>query len=208
VLSDDDLALAKKNHVTLVSTDFTVTELVAGGMDVEVAGRLHRKYVERLRRAWAAGVNVVFGTDVMADIKGRTRGSLAMEYVDSFVEAGIAPSEILRSMTGRAAVLLGVDQERGFLKPGMAADLVATPGDPLRDITALKKIDFVMKDGIVRKGSAPSPQALVDQTVVFCGLLRSSPWSLYPMAPGEIRPEARCTLSQKHLPALWRRSPA
>ena len=74
-----------------------------------------------------------------------------MEYVDSFAEAGIAAPEILRSMTGRAAVLLGVDQERGFLKPGMAADLVATPGDPIKDITALKKIDFVMKDGIVRK---------------------------------------------------------
>jgi imidazolonepropionase-like amidohydrolase len=151
VLSDDDLALAKKNHVTLVSTDFTVTELMAGGMDAEVAERLHRKYVDRLRRAWAAGVNVVFGTDVMADVKGRTRGSLAMEYVDSFAEAGIAAPEILRSMTGRAAVLLGVDKERGFLKSGLAADLVATPADPLHDITALKKIDFVMKDGIVRK---------------------------------------------------------
>jgi imidazolonepropionase-like amidohydrolase len=152
VLSDDDLALAVKNHVTLVSTDFTVTELIADGMEPDRAQRTHAKYVERLRRAWTAGVNVVFGTDVMADVKGRTRGSLAIEYVDSFVEAGIAAPEILRSMTTRAAVLLGVDQERGFLRPGMAADLVATPGDPLRDIGALKEIDFVMKDGVVRRG--------------------------------------------------------
>jgi imidazolonepropionase-like amidohydrolase len=153
VLSDDDLALAKKNHVTLVSTDFTVAELIAGGMEPDRAKRTHEKYVERLRRAWAAGVNVVFGTDVMADVKGRTRGSLAMEYVDSFVEAGIAAPEILRCMTTRAAALLGVDPERGSLRTGMAADLVATPGDPLHDITALKQIDFVMKDGIVRKGN-------------------------------------------------------
>jgi len=153
VLTDDDLALAKKNHVTLVSTDFTVTELMAGGMDREVAERLHRKYVDRLRRASAAGVNVVFGTDVMADVKGRSRGSVAMEYIDSFVEAGIAAPDILRSMTTRAAELLGVDRERGFLKVGMAADLVATPGDPLDDITSLKKIDFVMKGGVVSRGS-------------------------------------------------------
>jgi imidazolonepropionase-like amidohydrolase len=156
ILSDDDLALAKQNHVTLVSTDFTVAELIASGMELDHATHTHQKYVERLRRAWAAGVNVVFGTDVMADVKGRTRGSLAMEYVDSFAEAGIAAPDILRSMTGRAAVLLGVDHERGFLKPGMAADLVATPGDPLRDIGALKNIDFVMKDGVVRRHLYPA----------------------------------------------------
>jgi imidazolonepropionase-like amidohydrolase len=98
-------------------------------------------------------VNVVFGTDVMADVKGRSRGSVAMEYIDSFVEAGIAAPDILRSMTTRAAELLGVDRERGFLKVGMAADLVATPGDPLDDITSLKKIDFVMKGGVVSRGS-------------------------------------------------------
>ena len=147
VLPDDLLALAKKNHVTLVSTDFTVAELIAGGMEPARAATLHRKYVDRLRRAWAAGVDIVFGTDVMSDVKGRTRGSLAIEYVDSFREAGIAAPAILRSMTTRAAVLLGVDKERGFLKPGMAADLVATPGDPLLDIDALKQIDFVMKNG-------------------------------------------------------------
>jgi imidazolonepropionase-like amidohydrolase len=50
-------------------------------------------------------------------------------------------------MTIRAAILLGVEKERGSLRPGMAADLVATPADPLLDIDGLKKIDFVMKDG-------------------------------------------------------------
>ncbi len=151
VLSDEDLALAKKNHVTLVSTDFTITELIADGMEADAAKRTHQRYVERLRRAWAAGVDVVFGTDVMGDVKGRTRGSLAMEYVDSFTEAGIAPPDILRCMTTHAALLLGVDKVRGYVKVGMAADLVAVHGDPLGDIDALKHIDFVMKDGIVRK---------------------------------------------------------
>jgi imidazolonepropionase-like amidohydrolase len=153
VLTDEDLALAKKKGVTLVSTDFTVAELLVDGMEQEAAERTHQKYVARLKRAWAAGVDVVFGTDVMSDIRGRTRGDVSMEYVDSFKEAGIAAPDILRAMTTRAAVLLGVEKERGALRPGMAADLVATPEDPLRDIDGLKKIDFVMKDGKLVRGA-------------------------------------------------------
>lgn len=149
VLNDDDLALAKKNNVTLVSTDFTIEELIANGMQPDAAKRTHERYVERLRRAWAAGVNVVFGTDIMADVKGRTRGQIAIDYVDSFKEAGIGAADILRAMTIRSAALLGVEKERGTLRPGMAADLVATPLDPLHDIDALKHIDFVMKEGRV-----------------------------------------------------------
>jgi imidazolonepropionase-like amidohydrolase len=151
VLSDDDLALAKKNHVALVSTDFTIAELMAGGMDPEAARRTHERYVIRLKRAWAAGVDVVFGTDIMADVKGKTRGQMAMEYVDSFREAGIGAPDILRAMTTRAAALLGLEAERGAIRAGMAADLVATPLDPLRDIEGLKRIDFVMKDGQVHR---------------------------------------------------------
>jgi imidazolonepropionase-like amidohydrolase len=149
VLTDEDLALAKKNNVVLVSTDFTVAELIADRMEPDVAKRTHERYVARLKRAWAAGVDVVFGTDVMSDVKGRTRGELAIEYVDSFREAGISPSDILRSMTTRAAALLDVNKVRGSIKPGMAADLVATPVDPLHDIEGLKRINFVMKDGQV-----------------------------------------------------------
>jgi imidazolonepropionase-like amidohydrolase len=151
VLTDEDLALAKKNGVVLVSTDFTEAELVANGMEPDAAARTHKKYVERLRRASAAGVEVVFGTDVMADVKGRTRGSLAVEYIDSFVEAGVRPAEILKAMTNRAAKLLGVEKERGALRAGMAADLIAVSGNPLDDIAVLKHVDFVMKNGVVIK---------------------------------------------------------
>jgi hypothetical protein len=44
-------------------------------------------------------VDVVFGTDVMADVKGRTRGEVAIEYIDSFQEAGVSAADILRAMT-------------------------------------------------------------------------------------------------------------
>jgi len=147
VLSDEDLALAKKKGVVLVSTDFTVTELLANGMDASEAKRTHERYVARLKRAWAAGLNVVFGTDVMSDVKGRTRGELAIEYIDSFTEAGIDAADILRAMTTKAAVLLGVEKDRGAIRVGMAADLVGTPINPLQQIDGLKRINFVMKDG-------------------------------------------------------------
>jgi imidazolonepropionase-like amidohydrolase len=120
-------------------------------MEPSAAKRTHDRYVARLKRAVDAGVDVVFGTDVMADIKGMTRGQIAVGYIDSFVEAGIEPLDIMRAMTSRAAGLLGVSAERGALRPGMAADLVATPVNPLQDINGLKQIDFVMKDGRIHR---------------------------------------------------------
>ena len=149
VMSDEDLSLAKSKGVVLVSTDFTIAALLTGGTEPDDAKRLHEKYVARLKRAWSAGVEVVFGTDVMSDIRGRTRGELAIEYIDSFREAGISALDILRAMTTRAAVLLGVEKERGAIRVGMAADLVATPENPFHAIDGLKKINFVMKDGQV-----------------------------------------------------------
>lgn len=153
VLTDEDLVLAKKQGVVLVSTDFTAKVLRAANGDVDVgrAKALHGRYVERLRRARVAGVNVVFGTDIMVDMEGETRGTLAIEYVDSFLEAGYAPLEILAAMTGKAAALLGVAGERGAIRPGMAADLVATEGDPAVDVHQLTHIDFVMKQGQIIK---------------------------------------------------------
>lgn len=149
VMSDEDLSLAKSKGVVLVSTNFTIAALLAGGTEPDDAKRLHEKYVARLKRAWSAGVEVVFGTDVMVGMRGRTRGELAIEYIDSFREAGISAPEIVRAMTTRAAVLLGVENERGSIRVGMAADLVATSENLLHAIDGLKKINFVMKGGRV-----------------------------------------------------------
>ena len=54
-------------------------------------------------------------------------------------------------MTTNAAALLGMERERGVIAPGYAADLIATKGNPLEDIGALKRVGFVMKDGKVVK---------------------------------------------------------
>ena len=145
--SDEDFELAKKNHVALVSTDFTAEALVANGMDPAAARQAHARYVARLKRAWQAGVTVVFGTDLMVEMKGKTRGQAALDYIDSFREAGVSALDTLRAMTNRAAELLGVAAERSVLQSGMSADLIATPVNPATDINGLKSIDFVMKNG-------------------------------------------------------------
>ena len=140
----ETLELMKKKGVFLVSTDFTSVAAHEMGMD-----DYHDRDVARLRRARAAGVPIAFGTDVVFPKTGETRGSLSIAFVESFQEAGFTPVEILRTMTVEAARLLGVEKERGAIRPGAPADLVATPADPLADAGALKRISFVMKDGNV-----------------------------------------------------------
>ena len=144
--STETLQLMKKNGVVLVGTDFTKTAAHEMGMD-----DYHDKVVARLRRADAVGVTMAFGTDVCFPVEGETRGTLSIAFVDSFREAGIAPAKILRAMTTNAAVLLGIEKERGALRPGMKADLVATDGNPLEDIGVLKHVRFVMKEGKIVK---------------------------------------------------------
>ncbi len=119
---------------------------------------MHSIFVDRLKRAYKVGVTLVFGTDVEFMVPGETRGTLAVSYIDSWVEAGVPPLEILRAMTINAARLLGVDRRRGALRVGLAADIIATPENPLENIQTLRKVNFVMKDGKVFKGAgAPTP---------------------------------------------------
>ena len=141
-MTDEDLQLAKKNNVTLVGTEFT--EKLTGTEE-------HKIWVDRLKRAHKIGVNMAFGTDVIDALPGETRGTLAVDYIQSWMEAGVPAADTLRAMTVNAARLLGVDKERGFLKPGMAADIIATPENPVEDIRTLKRVSFVMKDGAVIK---------------------------------------------------------
>ncbi|MBA4186246.1 MAG: amidohydrolase family protein [Acidobacteria bacterium] len=151
ILDQEEFDLMKKNNVVLVSTDFTIKSLQAGGYSLEGARKNHEQKVARLKRAYQAGVTVVFGTDVMADLAGETRGTLAIGYIDSFVEAGVPNKDILQSLTNYAARLLGVEKQRGALAPGMYADIIATPENPLDNIQTLKKVSFVMKNGKVYK---------------------------------------------------------
>jgi imidazolonepropionase-like amidohydrolase len=144
MMTNEDLQLAKMNHVVLVGTDFTESAAQENGFP-----ELHAVFVDRLKRAYQIGVTMAFGTDMFVYVPGETRGTLAAEYVDSWVEAGIPAKDTLRAMTINAARLLGVDGERGAIRPGLAADIIATPENPLDNIQAVRKVTFVMKEGSI-----------------------------------------------------------
>ena len=94
---------------------------------------------------------MAYGTDTFLEGGGRSRGAWAMSLVRSYTDVGFTPTAVLQMMTTNAARLLGVEKDRGALRPGMAADIVATRGRPDQDILALEDVVFVMKDGRVIK---------------------------------------------------------
>jgi imidazolonepropionase-like amidohydrolase len=147
-ISDEDLALAKTNGVVAVFTPFPRWVLETF-RPPPVAAEEYRAEIDRLRAAHRLGVTIAFGTDATHDLPGHTRGSQAMTWVESYIEAGLPPAAILQAMTVNAARLLGVDRQRGAIRPGLAADIIALPGNPLQDPRLLRQVNFVMKDGVV-----------------------------------------------------------
>ena len=122
------------------------------------SGKRDRKRVAvhgvSFRKALAAGVKIAFGTDV-----GGFPWSdpIAQEFA-RMVEFGMTPMQAIQSATSKAADLLGERGQLGIVAPGAYADLVAVQGDPLRDVNELKKVGFVMKDGIVFRSPPSSAQ--------------------------------------------------
>jgi len=100
------------------------------------------------KKALKAGVKIVFGTD-MGGIPWTE--PIAQEFA-RMVEFGMAPMDALQSATSRAAVMLEKEGEIGVIAPGAFADIIATDGDPLKDIKVLENVKFVMKDGQVFRG--------------------------------------------------------
>jgi imidazolonepropionase-like amidohydrolase len=76
---------------------------------------------------------------------------MTIAFLDSWKAAGIPAADILRAMTINGYKAADVIQERGPIKPGFFADLIAVSGNPLTDIDALRKVQFVMKNGMVFK---------------------------------------------------------
>lgn len=140
-MTDEDLALAKKNGVVLVGTEYVAID----------SPQERPQWVDRLKRAFKIGITMAYGTDATSEHQGQTRGTEAISGIDVWVEAGIAPKTILQAMTINAARLLGVEKTRGTLRTGMFADIIAVPENPLDNINALKKVSFVMKNGAVIK---------------------------------------------------------
>jgi imidazolonepropionase-like amidohydrolase len=149
-ISDEDLALAKKNGVVAVFTPFPEWVL-REFRDTAGAKEEYAQEINRLRAGVRAGVTIAFGTDAIHALPGYDRGKLAMMWVDSYKAAGMSPRAILQAMTVNGARLFGVEKERGAIQPGLAADIISVPGNPADDIEELKQVNFVMKDGRIVK---------------------------------------------------------
>jgi imidazolonepropionase-like amidohydrolase len=146
-MTNETLEMAKRNSVVLVGTEYT--QFVANAMRQPP---LHGTYIDRLKRAYKVGTTMAFGSDLDIEIPGHDRGALAASDVENYIEAGVPARAALQIMTLNGVRLLGIDKERGAIKPGLAADIIATPGNPLDDLRSLEHVVFVMKDGLVVKG--------------------------------------------------------
>ena len=101
---------------------------------------------ENFRKAVKAGVKLAFGTDAGVCAYGTSSMQFAF-----MVKYGMTPMQAIQSATSAAADLIGRSSQFGSITAGKYADVVAVGGDPLKDVSILENVQFVMKDGVVYK---------------------------------------------------------
>jgi len=111
----------------------------------------YERTVAGLRNAWQLKVPLTFSTDADYWVPGKTRGEVAIAFLETWKAAGIPPADILRAMTINGYRVSETERTRGPIRPGFAADLIAVRGDPLQDVDVLRDVRFVLKNGIVFK---------------------------------------------------------
>lgn len=110
---------------------------------------LNHQLVQRASKI--RGLKIVFGTDAVAGAHGRN----AEEFIDRVHHSGVDPMTAMVSANALAAEAMGLGDQIGSIGPGLSADIIALAGDPLKDITAVRRVAFVMKAGVVYKSPAP-----------------------------------------------------
>lgn len=96
------------------------------------------------------GLKIVYGTDAVAGAHGRN----AEEFIDRVRDGGVDPMTAMVSANSLAAEAMRMSDQIGAIAPGLQADIIAVDGDPLKDITAVRRVTFVMKGGVVYKNVA------------------------------------------------------
>jgi imidazolonepropionase-like amidohydrolase len=96
------------------------------------------------------GLKIVFGSDAVAGAHGRN----AEEFIDRVRDGGQDPMAAMVSANSIGAEAMGLSGQIGSIAPGLQADIIALDGDPLKDITAVRRVVFVMKGGLVYKNAA------------------------------------------------------
>ncbi len=152
LLDDEGIRLAKQHgawlSMDIYNTDYTQSEGAKNGVledNLRKDRELGDVQRENFRRAHQAGVKMVYGTDAGIYPHGDNAKQFAV-----MVRYGMTPTQAIQSATINAADALGRN-DLGVVEAGRHADLVAVPGNPLQDVTALEHIAFVMKGGVVVK---------------------------------------------------------
>ena len=146
-LADETMRLMKEKHIPAVPT-FTVFEYFADhAPSAAAASREHALFeykIHEFKRQVAAGIPFAVGSDVGPF----PHGTQAREFV-LMVKYGMTPLAVLQSDYLNGAQILRWRGQIGELKAGYYADVIAVPGNPLEDITAVERVAFVMKGGLV-----------------------------------------------------------
>jgi len=153
-MNDEDMRLMKEHGTwyvpTIIAGDFVAHQAqVPGYYPPQVAAKalaIGPQILATAARAYKAGVKIAFGTDSAVYPHGQN----AHEF-ELMVQAGMPPMFVLQAATTHAAQLLKQDKDLGSVAPGKFADLIAVPGNPLEDISLMKRVSFVMKAGVVYK---------------------------------------------------------
>jgi imidazolonepropionase-like amidohydrolase len=149
-ISDEDLKTMAARGVFYVPTIYVGVYVAQGRANAgaPVWLQMTKIHEDTFRRAMKAGVKIAFGTDA-GGFDWKENPAQEFKYM---VDWGMTPADAIRSATVTASELLGMQNQIGSIEVGKLADIVAVPGDPLKDITLLQKVDFVMKGGMVYKG--------------------------------------------------------
>jgi imidazolonepropionase-like amidohydrolase len=146
-LSDETMRLMREKQIFAVPT-FTISEYFADhAPSPAAAAREHQVldyHAQEFRKQLAAGVPMASGSDVGPFPHGTQARELVL-----MVKYGMSPLAALQACLLNGAKLLGWQGQVGELKPGYFADVIAVSGNPLQDISAVQKVTFVMKGGVV-----------------------------------------------------------
>lgn len=154
LIDEEGIRLMKERGTYLVPTLLILDEIVEFGEERGIPDYSIQKAIEMsdartiaLRRAFQEGVLFAFGTDASGDLHGRN----AQEFEVMIDQLGATAMQVIVTATSNAADLIGISADAGTVEAGKWADIIAVPGDPLADITALECVNFVMKAGQVYK---------------------------------------------------------
>jgi imidazolonepropionase-like amidohydrolase len=158
LMNDASVATLKKNGTYLVPTLYLMDWNKQNAAKTNLPDYVRRK-MEMVsavgeasnKKAFAAGVKIGFGTDAAV----YPHGLNAHEFA-TYVRLGMTPLQAIQTATINDADLLGWSDRVGTLEPGRFADIIAVDGDPLKDVTTLQNVKFVMKGGEVVKNEYPS----------------------------------------------------